>query len=45
VVDKKDNGTIEYIFNFTDVKYVFTQPIKNGNILENITKSEIKVIK
>lgn len=45
VVDKNDNGTIEYIFNFTDVKYVFTQPIKNGNILENITKSEIKVIK
>ncbi len=43
-VDKKNNGTIDYIFHFTDVKYVFTQPIKNGNILENITKAEIKVI-
>lgn len=45
VVDKDKNGTINYIIDFTDVQYVFTQPIVNGNVLENITKSTIKVIK
>jgi hypothetical protein len=45
VVDKDKNGTINYIIDFTDVQYVFTQPIVNGKVLENITKSSIKVIK
>ena len=45
VVDKNKDGTINYIINFTDVQYVFTQPIKNGVMLENIIKSELKVVK
>ncbi|WP_200978591.1 DUF4157 domain-containing protein [Echinicola sp. 20G] len=44
-VDKNKDGTIDYIFDFTDVKYVFTQPIKNGKTLENITKAELKEVK
>ncbi|MEM7084577.1 MAG: DUF4157 domain-containing protein [Bacteroidota bacterium] len=45
VVDKNKDGTINYIIDFTDVQYVFTQPIVKGKVLENITKSSIKVIK
>ena len=43
--DKRKNGTIEYHFDYTDVKYVFVQPIKGGLIIENIISARLKVVK
>lgn len=44
-VDKAGNGSIDYEVDFTDVKYVFTQPIESNVTKENIIKSKIQVVK
>jgi hypothetical protein len=44
-VDKAGNGSIEYEFDFTDVKEVFKQPIEAGVTKENIISSKIIVVK
>jgi hypothetical protein len=43
VVDKSGNGSIDYIFDYTDVQHVFKQPIVSGVTKENIISSKIVV--
>jgi hypothetical protein len=43
VVDKAGNGSIDYIFDYTDVQHVFKQPIVGGVTKENIISSKIVV--
>lgn len=44
-VDKSGNGTIDYYFDFTDIKYIFTQPIVSNATKENIVKAVIKIVR
>jgi hypothetical protein len=44
-VDKAGNGSIDYEFDFTDVKEVYKQPIVGGVTKENIISSKIIVVK
>ncbi|EDP95124.1 DUF4157 domain-containing protein [Kordia algicida OT-1] len=41
--DAAGNGSVDYIFDFTDVKYVFTQEIKNNVTIENIIGTNVIV--
>jgi len=43
VVDGAGNGSIDYVFDFTDVKHVFTQPIVGGATKENIISAKVVV--
>ena len=45
VVDAAGNGSINYVFDFTDVKHVFKQPIVGGVTKENIISSKIVVVR
>jgi hypothetical protein len=45
VVDKAGNGSIDYVFDYTDVQHVFKQPIVGGVTKENIISSKIVVKK
>lgn len=45
VVGASGNGSIDYVFNFTDVKHVFKQPIVSGATKESIISSKIIVIR
>ena len=45
VVDASGNGSIDYVFDFTDVKHVFKQPIVAGVTKENIISSKIVVVR
>lgn len=45
VVDGAGNGSIDYVFDFTDVKLVFKQPIVANATKENIISSKIVVVK
>ncbi len=44
-VDAAGNGSINYEIDFTDVKYVFKQPIESNAVKENIISSKIVVVK
>jgi hypothetical protein len=44
-VDKAGNGTIDYEFDFTDVKQVYTQSIVANATKEDIVSSKIVVVK
>lgn len=44
-VDKSGNGTIRYIYDFTDVKLIFIQPLVSNKLEEHIIKSIVKVVK
>lgn len=44
-VDAAGNGSIDYEFDFTDVKQVYKQPIVGGVTKENILSSKIIVVK
>ena len=45
VVDAAGNGSIDYVFDFTDVKHVFKQPIVAGATKEDIINSKIVVVR
>jgi hypothetical protein len=45
VVDASGNGSINYVFDFTDVKHIFKQPIVGGATKESIISSRIVVVK
>ena len=44
-VDASGNGTIEYHFDFTDVKLVFVQNVVNNVVKESIVSSRFVVVK
>jgi hypothetical protein len=44
-VDAAGNGTVDYVIDFTDVRYILTQPIKNTNLLENVIRSRIDIVR
>ncbi len=44
-VDKAGNGSIDYEFDYTDVKQVYKQPIVGGVTKENIISSKIIIVK
>ena len=45
VVDASGNGSIEYFFDFTDVKQVFKQNIVGGAVKESIISSRIDIVR
>ncbi|SHG39130.1 DUF4157 domain-containing protein [Massilia sp. CF038] len=45
VVDAAGNGTMDYVFDFTDVKHVFKQPVVANKAQERIISSKIIVIR
>jgi hypothetical protein len=44
-VDASGNGTIEYHFDFTDVKHVFVQNVVNNAVKESIVSSKFVVVR
>lgn len=44
-VDASGNGTIEYHFDFTDVKHVFVQNVVNNVVKESIVSSRFMVVR
>lgn len=44
-VDAAGNGTIDYIFDFTDVRQVFTQSMVGGVIKQDVIKSRIEIVR
>lgn len=44
-VDASGNGTIEYHFDFTDVKHVYVQNVRNNAVLESIVSSKFLVVR
>lgn len=45
VVDASGNGSIDYYFDFTDVKQVFKQNIVGGAVKESIISSKIVIVR
>ncbi|MBC8756319.1 DUF4157 domain-containing protein [Kordia sp. YSTF-M3] len=45
LVDAAGNGTVDYVIDFTDVRYILTQPIVNTNLLENVVSSRIDIVR
>ena len=45
VVDKDGNGSIDYYFDFTDVKQVFKQNVVAGAVKESIISSKIVIVR
>lgn len=44
-VDKSGNGTVKYFYDFTDIQQIYTQTVRGGTIIEDIIKSEVKIIR
>lgn len=45
VTDAAGNGTVDYIIDFTDVRYIHTQPIVANKEKENIVNSRIDIVR
>jgi hypothetical protein len=43
VKDASGNGSVDYVFDYTDIKYRFTQEIKSNVTIENILKTKVEV--
>ena len=44
-VDKAGNGTIRYVYDFTDVHLIFVQPLVKNKLEEHIIRSIVKIVK
>ncbi|WP_420573279.1 DUF4157 domain-containing protein [Kordia sp.] len=44
-VDKAGTGTVDYYFDFTDVKHVYTQSIVKGKLIEDVVGSRFEIVR